>query len=103
MTAAFIRLLRRTRIGKVFLDYPKARGLHAIPVPRIGGLAMFASVWLLAGYWLQRDLLACIGVLSLVLLAISLLDDLHPIEALCQPARASRTLEPITERSESPR
>ena len=82
MTAAFIHLLRRTRIGKVFLDYPKARGLHAIPVPRIGGLAMFASVWLLAGYWLQRDLLACIGVLSLVLLAISLLDDLHPISAL---------------------
>ena len=82
MTVAFIHLLRRTRIGQVFLDYPKARGLHAVPVPRVGGLAMFATVWLLAGYWLQRDLLACIGVLSLVLLAISLLDDLHPISAL---------------------
>ena len=82
LTAAFIQLLRRTRIGQVFLDFPKARGLHASPVPRIGGIAIFASVWLLAGLWMQRDLVAGIAALSLVLLAVSLADDLRPLSAL---------------------
>ena len=82
MTAAFIQLLRRTRIGKVFLDFPSARGLHTAPVPRVGGIAMFASVWVLSCFWIQRDLVAGIAGLSLLLLAISLLDDLRPLSAV---------------------
>ncbi len=82
LTAAFIQILRRTRIGQLFLDFPKARGLHASPVPRIGGIAIFASVWLLASLWMQRDLVASIAVLSLVLLAVSLADDLRSLSAL---------------------
>ena len=82
MTAALIHLLRRARIGQAFLDFPNARGLHAAPVPRVGGIAMFASVWLLAGFWMQRDLAAGIAGISLVLLAISLLDDMRPLSAL---------------------
>ena len=82
MTTALIHLLLRTRIGQVFLAFPTARGLHTSPVPRVGGLAMFGSVWLMAGFWMQRDLVAGIAVLSLVLLTISLIDDLHPLSAL---------------------
>lgn len=82
LTAVFIQILRRTRIGQLFLDFPKARGLHASPVPRIGGIAIFASVWLLASLWMQRDLVAGIAALSLVLLAVSLADDLRPLSAL---------------------
>ncbi len=82
MAAALIQLLRRTRFGKVFLDFPKARGLHAAPVARVGGIAIFASVWLLAGLWMQRDLVAGIAALSLMLLAVSLADDLRPLSAL---------------------
>ena len=82
MTATLIHFLRRTRVGQVFLDFPKARGLHAAPVPRVGGIALFASVWLLAGLWMQRDLVAAIAAISLLLFAISLLDDLRPLPAL---------------------
>ena len=82
LTAAFIHLLCRTRATRILLDSPTARGLHAVPVPRIGGIAIFASVWILAGLWLQRDLVAGIAVLSLVLLAVSLLDDLKPLSAV---------------------
>ena len=82
LTAVFIQILRRTRIGQIFLDFPKARGLHASPVPRIGGIAIFASVWLLAGLWMQRDLIAAIAALGLALLAVSLLDDLRPLSVL---------------------
>ncbi len=82
LTAAFIHLLCRTRATRILLDLPTARGLHGAPVPRIGGIAIFASVWILAGLWLQRDLVAGIAGLSLVLLAVSLLDDLKPLSAV---------------------
>ena len=82
LTAALIHLLRRTRIGQLFLDFPKARSLHATPVPRFGGIALFASVWLLAGFWMQRDLVAAIAGIGLGLLAISLFDDLRPLSAM---------------------
>ena len=81
-TAMLIYFLRRTRIGQIFLAVPTARGLHVTPVPRIGGIAIFASVWLFAGVWLQRDLVAGIAGLSLVLVTISLLDDLRPLSAV---------------------
>ena len=82
ITAAFIQLLRRTQFCRFFLDLPTARGLHAAPVPRVGGIAMFASVWLLAGIWMEHDLVAAIACLSVLLFAISLLDDLRPMSAL---------------------
>lgn len=82
MSAGLVQLLRRARIGQLFLDFPNARGLHAAPVPRVGGIAMFASVWLLAGFWMQRDLVAGIAGISLALLTISLLDDIRALSAL---------------------
>ena len=82
MTAALIQLLCRTRIGQVFLDFPKARGLHTAPVPRVGGIAIFSSVWILSFLWMAPDLVAGIAGLSLILLVISLLDDLRPLSAL---------------------
>lgn len=82
LTAALTQLLRRTRMGTLFLDLPNARGLHAAPVPRIGGIALFASVWLLAGLWSERDLVTAIAGIGLGLLAISLFDDLRPLSAM---------------------
>jgi UDP-GlcNAc:undecaprenyl-phosphate/decaprenyl-phosphate GlcNAc-1-phosphate transferase len=42
----------------LFLDHPNERSLHALPVPRIGGLAMAwgASAGLLAAFFLTPDL-----------------------------------------------
>ena len=82
LTAALIYGLRRTRIGYVLLDLPTARGLHEAPVPRVGGVAMFASLWLLAGLWLQRDLVAAIAGVSAILLTLSLFDDWRPLSAV---------------------
>ena len=81
-TVIFIYLCRRTRIAQVLLDFPNARGLHASPVARVGGVALFASVWLFSGLWIQRDLVAAIAGLSVVLVAISFIDDLRPLPAL---------------------
>ena len=61
---------------------PNGRGLHVKPIPKIGGIAVFGSVWILAGIWMGRDMIAGVAALSLVLLAISLLDDMRPISVL---------------------
>ncbi len=81
ITVALIAGLFRTRIGQRFLDFPKSRGLHAKPVARMGGIAIFASVWILSGLWVQRDLIACIAGLSVVLFVVSVVDDLKPLSA----------------------
>ena len=43
---------------------------------------MFASLWSLAGIWIERDLVAGIVVLSLVLLIVSVFDDVKPLSAV---------------------
>ncbi|MCY7388979.1 MAG: glycosyltransferase family 4 protein [Burkholderiales bacterium] len=82
LTAACIHILRQTRVTQKLLDVPSARGLHVVPIPRIGGIAIFASVWALAGIWMQRDLVAGIAGLSFVLLAVSVIDDVKPLSAV---------------------
>jgi UDP-N-acetylmuramyl pentapeptide phosphotransferase/UDP-N-acetylglucosamine-1-phosphate transferase len=63
--------------GRLALDHPNARSLHARPVPRTGGVAVllgalasapfaFASLWLVL-------------VLALVLATVSFLDDMHGV------------------------
>ena len=82
ITAICIHFMHRGRLGRMFLDLPTGRGLHAVPVPRVGGIGIFAGVWVLAGFWLQRDVVAAVAGLSVVLICISLLDDLRPLPAL---------------------
>ena len=43
---------------------------------------MFASLWFLAGIWIERDLVAGIVGLSLVLLIVSVFDDVKPLSAV---------------------
>ena len=74
--------MRRTRVTQKLLDLPTVRGLHAVPLPRIGGIALFAGLWLLAGIWIERDLVAGIVWLSLVLLIVSVFDDVKPLSAV---------------------
>ncbi len=61
------------------LDRPNARSLHVRPVPRAGGLAIWVG-WLAATIWLSgpKPWLAPL----LVLVAISLLDDLRGVHPL---------------------
>lgn len=67
-------LLRRG--GRLPMDHPNERSLHATPTPRVGGLGIVAgvaagSVWA-ADAWLLPPMLA-----ALALAALSLLDDVR--------------------------
>jgi len=86
ITATLIFLTTRTLLGRVFQDLPSARGLHSAPVPRIGGVALLSAVGLTVGPWMQRDSVALIACLSLVLFLVSVIDDLRALPALLRLA-----------------
>src|SRR5271169_6839081 len=83
-----LRALLR-RVGLLPLDRPNARSLHVRPVPRGGGLAIWAG-WFAATLWLPGAK-PWLGPL-LAVIAISLLDDrrgVHPALRLFVHAAAA--------------
>ena len=67
-----------------FLDIPNHRSLHAAPIPKLGGLAIMASITFSAVLY-SPELLYLLPFL-LVLIALSLLDDLITIKPLIRLA-----------------
>jgi UDP-GlcNAc:undecaprenyl-phosphate GlcNAc-1-phosphate transferase len=101
MSAVLTPLAARlaTRVG--FVDQPGPRRVHAVPTPRLGGLAIFAAVGacMVLVVWqldirdprLWRELFGILGGGSLLVLT-GLLDDggwLHPLTKLVLAAPAS--------------
>jgi UDP-N-acetylmuramyl pentapeptide phosphotransferase/UDP-N-acetylglucosamine-1-phosphate transferase len=73
---AVVRLLL-SRFGSLALDRPNARSLHAVPVPRTGGLAVLAGTatavaFIGTRFWLPM-------ALALLLAAVSLYDDVRDL------------------------
>jgi UDP-GlcNAc:undecaprenyl-phosphate GlcNAc-1-phosphate transferase len=66
-------LLRR---GRLPMDHPNERSLHATPTPRIGGLGIMAGV-LVASMWLADAALLPVMLGAFALAAVSVLDDVH--------------------------
>jgi UDP-GlcNAc:undecaprenyl-phosphate GlcNAc-1-phosphate transferase len=76
------------RVGA--MDVPDERKVHARPVPRLGGLAVVASIaivfagaqWLSAGRWqLPSSLAAGVGLGVLPILLVSIVDDIRSVRA----------------------
>jgi UDP-GlcNAc:undecaprenyl-phosphate GlcNAc-1-phosphate transferase len=76
------------------LDYPAERKVHGTPVPRLGGLAVFAGVWLaiLAGSgfnsYLREGMRSILGIVigSLVIVGLGIVDDIHNAKPLAKLA-----------------
>ncbi len=66
-------LLRR---GRLPMDHPNERSLHATPTPRIGGLGIMAGV-LVAAVWLANATLLPVMLAAFALAALSVLDDVR--------------------------
>lgn len=76
VTLLLIRLLLRSKAGQTIQDIPNARSLHHQPIPRIGGIGLMAGM--LSGWaWLFTSLPWWLVLPTLVLFAVSLLDDIH--------------------------
>jgi UDP-N-acetylmuramyl pentapeptide phosphotransferase/UDP-N-acetylglucosamine-1-phosphate transferase len=76
-------VVRRFAVRRALLDAPNARSLHAVPIPRLGGVAVVLSTlaacalgWPLAG----RSVHVVVGVCSVIAL-VGLRDDVRPVSA----------------------
>jgi UDP-N-acetylmuramyl pentapeptide phosphotransferase/UDP-N-acetylglucosamine-1-phosphate transferase len=74
---ATVRVLMSSR-GRFALDRPNERSLHVKPVPRTGGLAIFAGM--LAATLLGGSEVWLLMVLALLLAAVSLYDDVYGLD-----------------------
>jgi UDP-GlcNAc:undecaprenyl-phosphate/decaprenyl-phosphate GlcNAc-1-phosphate transferase len=76
-----IAALRRSRWARLLADHPNERSLHAVPVPRVGGLGIFAGALPIAA-WAASGPMAVILACAFALLLVSLADDVRslPIE-----------------------
>lgn len=72
--------LARSRAARLALDEPNARSLHAVPVPRTGGIGLLLGVavgWAVIAPHLSWTFWAALGLL----IAVSLLDDVRGLSA----------------------
>jgi len=76
------------------IAYPGGRHIHSRPIPRLGGLAMYAAFWittLVTQVWSKNILGLFIG--STIILAVGIWDDIREIRPLyklyCQIAAAA--------------
>jgi FlaA1/EpsC-like NDP-sugar epimerase/UDP-N-acetylmuramyl pentapeptide phosphotransferase/UDP-N-acetylglucosamine-1-phosphate transferase len=80
VAALAVGWLARGRAARIALDEPNARSLHAVPVPRTGGIGLLFGVaagWTLVGTVLPWTL----WVATAVVITISLLDDIYGLPA----------------------
>ena len=74
VTTALLLVFLKTPLSNLALDEPNARSLHVHQVPRSGGLALVLGVIVA---WLVTDVDSRWILLVLVLMAVSLVDDLR--------------------------
>lgn len=75
ITAALIAWMLKSRFGRLVLDHPNERSLHADPVPRTGGLAIMCALTCVGVVLLPASLLWLVPALLLALL--SFVDDVR--------------------------
>ena len=64
------------------MDQPNNRKIHKVPIPRLGGLAIFAGF--LFGYMAfgkQNDLMTSILIGSFIIIITGIIDDIKPLDA----------------------
>lgn len=80
VAALVVSWLARSRASRLVLDEPNARSLHAVPVPRTGGIGLLlgmAAGWTVIHPHLPWAFWAALALL----IAVSLLDDLRGLSA----------------------
>jgi UDP-N-acetylmuramyl pentapeptide phosphotransferase/UDP-N-acetylglucosamine-1-phosphate transferase len=76
--------LRSFALRRSLVDVPNERSLHAVPVPRIGGVALCVAVWVCgaAAFAItgEREILVWL-LLAVPVFVVGLVDDLRPVSA----------------------
>lgn len=82
VAAGLIPFLRYAAFQLGVLDHPKQHGIHSHPVPRLGGIALYAAFVIGSLYRMDlSEMLKGVLVGSTIIFAIGLLDDLIHLRA----------------------
>ncbi|MGQ9812036.1 MAG: glycosyltransferase family 4 protein [Dissulfurimicrobium sp.] len=79
-TYLLIKWMLRSGVARLAIDAPNERSLHKTPVPRTGGIGIIAGVvagWAILG----EGLMFYVLILSVLLAAVSFLDDIKDLHA----------------------
>lgn len=82
ISALLIPIVKKIAIHINAMDEPNERKVHIIPVPRLGGLAIFLAF--LSGYMLfAQELKEMLGILigGMILILVGIFDDIKPVPA----------------------
>lgn len=82
LTWALVLLLKRSAIAQLALDHPNGRSLHEHPTPRIGGIAMAASVAATTIFLIPASDSITPLLAATPLVLISLIDDRRGLSVL---------------------
>jgi UDP-GlcNAc:undecaprenyl-phosphate/decaprenyl-phosphate GlcNAc-1-phosphate transferase len=81
MVASILVLIFKSKFGHLFLDHPTTRSLHISPLPRVGGVAINATLVVLSLiYWPNGCTM--IAPSLTVLVVVSALDDCYSVPTL---------------------
>ena len=78
----FVPIVKKVALHVKALDMPNARKIHKVPMPRLGGLAIFLSF--IVGYVLYGELnimMLSILIGGFLLVLCGIIDDINPIKA----------------------
>lgn len=82
LVGLFVPLIKKIAIHINAMDIPNERKVHKVPIPRLGGLAIFMG--LLFGYMVfgeQSTIMNSILIASFVIVITGMIDDINPIPA----------------------
>ncbi len=80
--ALFMPIIKRTAIHINALDIPNKRKVHKVPIPRLGGLGIYAGFllgYMLFGY--ESIQMNSILIGSFIIIMIGIVDDISPLPA----------------------
>jgi len=80
VSATVVWTLLKMRAGRLALDPPGARSLHATPLPRVGGIGILAGI-VAAALYSAYDVPAPIAFAFFAVVAVSFIDDLRGLSA----------------------
>lgn len=80
VSAGVILLVRRAPLARLFADIPNERSLHSVPVPRVGGVGIMASLLAGAGFLGWGSLMPVVAI-ALALAVVSAIDDARGLPA----------------------
>lgn len=82
LTIALVPVFKRLAFRMNIVDLPDARKVHAVPMPKTGGISMALGAFVPMLLWVSRDpFVSSVLIGSVIIVVFGLVDDIRPLTA----------------------